>query len=197
MLISALLSLFSGAALVITILLRASLGLVLTALVALVAMAAGIIWSSSSAKERRLLQTKCVVGATAGILGTIAYDASRWLLVKTIGWTFNPFGAFPVFGRLLIGVGHSSIVILAVGIGYHALNGILFAIAYSLVAFARPWYWGILWALTLESAMFTLYPGWLDLTAVMKEFTVISLSGHVLYGSVVGILCQWIPRRLK
>jgi len=189
-LVSAVLSLFSGAALVIAIGLRANLGIVFVSLTVLVAAAGGLVWSTSTPANKANLKSKYTFGVLAGLLGTLAYDSSRWCLVKLIGWTFNPFGALPVFGRLFLGNGYPATIVIAVGICYHVLNGVLFAIAYCLVAFGKPWYWGIFWALALEGAMFTLYPGWLDLRAVMKEFTVVSVTGHIVYGSVIGAVCQ-------
>ena len=38
--------------------------------------------------------------------------------------------------------------------------------------------------------MLTVYPGWLDLQAVMAEFTLVSMIGHLSYGSILGVLSQ-------
>jgi len=191
----AILSLFSGASLIAAILFKANLGVVLLALAGLITVLVFVILKVSTNQARKVARKRATIGVIAGGLGTLAYDVFRLLLVKGSGWTFNPFKAFPLFGKLLIGDGYSPGAIMAAGTAYHVLNGVLFAVAYSFIAAERPWYWGVAWALVLESAMFTLYPGWLDLTAVMKEFTVVSLSGHVVYGSVVGVACQRLAAR--
>ena len=38
--------------------------------------------------------------------------------------------------------------------------------------------------------MLSIYPRWLDLKAVMAEFTMVSMSGHIVYGSVLGRISQ-------
>ena len=42
----------------------------------------------------------------------------------------------------------------------------------------------------LEIAMFSIYPSWLHLQAVMQEFTIVSISGHLVYGAVLGLFCN-------
>jgi hypothetical protein len=42
----------------------------------------------------------------------------------------------------------------------------------------------------LEIAMFSIYPSWLHLQAVMQEFTIVSIAGHFAYGSVLGLFCN-------
>ena len=38
--------------------------------------------------------------------------------------------------------------------------------------------------------MFTVYPGWLNLNAVIEEFAIVSVSGHLVYGLTLGVICQ-------
>jgi hypothetical protein len=103
--------------------------------------------------------------------------------------TVSPFGAFKMFGELLIGPAPES-VRFAVGTVYHYFNGVSFAIGYCFLLGGRNWKWGIAWGLLLEAAMLTIYPGWLDLEAVMAEFVSMSVLGHVAYGSVLGLIGQ-------
>jgi hypothetical protein len=42
----------------------------------------------------------------------------------------------------------------------------------------------------LEAAMLAIYPGWLDLEAVMKEFVAVSVLGHIAYGTTLGMISQ-------
>jgi hypothetical protein len=84
---------------------------------------------------------------------------------------------------------------LWIGSAYHYRNGESFAVAYSFLFGARDWKFAILWALFLEALMFTVYPGWLNLRGVMAEFTVVSLSGHVVYGTVLGLVVRYRIRR--
>jgi hypothetical protein len=47
----------------------------------------------------------------------------------------------------------------------------------------------------LEAAMLTVYPGWLDLEAVMEEFVTVSVFGHLAYGTALGIISQrWLAQ---
>ena len=107
-----------------------------------------------------------------------------------------PFETFLIFGQLIIGVDASRTAAYVVGTSYHFLNGIMFAIAYCFILGGRGWQYGVIWALGLEAAMFTLYPGWLNLEAVMKEFTIVSMTGHIAYGVVLGSLSRhWLRGR--
>jgi hypothetical protein len=81
---------------------------------------------------------------------------------------------------------------------YHVSNGILFGTAYTLLLGQQRWWCGIAWSLGLELAMLCLYPLWLDLRSVMGEFTVMSVTGHLAYGAVLGLGCQrWLSLAKK
>jgi hypothetical protein len=85
-----------------------------------------------------------------------------------------------------------------VGVGYHYLNGLCFAAGYSLLFRGRPFALGIAWAMGLEAAMLLVYPRWLPaLGRVLGEFTVVSMIGHVAYGTVLGLVAQFAPPLLR
>jgi len=99
----------------------------------------------------------------------------------------SPFAAVPYFGQSLLGSAASSRSAWIAGFVYHLLNGIFFSAAYGILFTGGRWWFGIVWALTLELAMLALYPSLLDIRAVMQEFTIMSVSGHVAYGCVLGL----------
>ena len=167
-------SMASGLALVVSIFTEASLAITLICLGSFAGFLITAKWLRSSQQERKTIASRAITGLAAGAIATLAYDLSRLLLVNLLNIQFNPFGAFL----------------------YHLLNGILFAIAYCFLFSNRNWKWGIVWAMALEFAMFTIYPTWLDLQAVMKEFTIVSVSGHIAYGTTLGFLCsKWLKNR--
>ncbi len=195
-LILALVAMASGIALVITILAKTSLALMLICLGAFAGFTAAFKLSRSRDRERQFIKHKFKVGLYSGFLATLAYDLSRFLLVKLGNMNLWPFETFLIFGQLIIGENVPKTAAYVVGTAYHFLNGVMFSVAYCFVLGGRSWQYGILWALFLEAAMFTLYPGWLDLEAVMKEFTIVSMIGHITYGVVLGFLSRrWLRGR--
>ena len=139
-----------------------------------------------------LVRTGLIIGACA----TASYDLSRWLLVHALSIDFNPFGAFPLFGWGIGGAQLTRSVAFVVGAVYHVINGLSFALSYCLLLGGGWSPWAVLWALSLELVMFSVYPGWLNLKAVMVEFTIVSLTGHLAYGATLGLLSErYIPQR--
>ncbi|MCZ6625357.1 MAG: hypothetical protein O7B35_14195 [Deltaproteobacteria bacterium] len=180
----------SGAALVISIFTGASLALTLALLAAVAGVSVALKWSGTEAHARPLIKAQMITGIAAGIVGTAAYDLSRLLLVQLGGLAFSPFETFALFGHLIIGTSAPKTAALAVGSVYHFLNGIAFAVSYCFLLGGRDWKFGIVWALGLEVVMVTLYPGWLELDAVMKEFLSVSVLGHLAYGTTLGLFSQ-------
>ena len=72
-----------------------------------------------------------------------------------------------------------------------------FGIAYAFLFGPRHWVVGIVFALLMEVIVFSLYPGWLDLDKVLKEFTIVSLTGHVAYGLALGLICNSRLRMIR
>ena len=180
----------SGVALVIAIL----CGTILAVTLPLCGMFVAIIffrkYLRSTSVQRKEVQNRLRVGLFTGTLATVAYDVWRIGLVKSLGLSFAPLGALPHFGHLLIGAGASEQAAWIAGGIYHYLNGVTFSIAYCFALGGRNWKWGVAWAMGLELAMFMVYPGWLHLSGLMEEFTLISLTGHVAYGIVLGVVSE-------
>jgi hypothetical protein len=192
----ALVMLASGAALLVAIVFGVALGRVFGAcLIVVVPLAClRIRYYPASLRTRLARQTR--TGLVIGACATVSYDLSRWLLVHAFSISFNPFAAFPLFGWGIGGAQLTRPVALAIGVAYHIINGLSFALSYCLLLGGGRWQWGVVWALALELVMFSVYPGWLDLKGVMVEFTTVSLTGHVAYGATLGLLSErYLPRR--
>jgi hypothetical protein len=183
-------TLFSGVALVVSVVSEAPLGLVLPLLGSAAVGLIRLRWVQSSTEVKARLRAQLLTGLVAGLLATAAYDLGRLALVWLGRLPLSPFATWGIFGELIAGDGTPSWLRLAVGSTYHVLNGVTFAIGYCLLLGGRGWGWGVLWGLGLEAAMLALYPGWLDLDQVMAEFVTMSFVGHLLYGSVLGVVAQ-------
>jgi hypothetical protein len=144
------------------------------------------------ARKRRqeLFLHLLTLGTWAGLLATWAYDLSRWL-VQSTGWlSYDGFRAIPIFGSLMLGVpAHDPSAQLA-GWVYHFWNGISFGIAYALIAGPVRWPWGLAWGMTLEGLMILSYPTLFGVPLTNLSFWAISLGGHAVYGTVLGLLVQ-------
>ena len=180
----------SGAALIMAVFTGTTLALTLPLFGAFAGLVFFLKYSRAGATDRLAIKAQVKMGLAAGIVATLAYDSLRLALVRIVGFNFAPLGALPLFGHLLIGKGASVEAAWLAGAAYHYLNGIAFSIAYCLALGGRNWKWGVLWALGLEGAMFAVYPGWLHLSGILEEFTIVSLSGHVAYGTVLGQVSQ-------
>lgn len=187
----------SGAALMVAIFFGMSLALTLPLFALFSSIVLFLKYARGRSADRLDIRACAKTGLVAGIVATLAYDTLRLALVKFLGLSFAPLGALPHFGHLLIGNGASTRAAWIAGSAYHYLNGITFSIAYCFVLGGRNWKWGIAWALGLETAMFMVYPGWLHLSGMMEEFTIVSLSGHVAYGIVLGSLSQKYQRSVR
>jgi hypothetical protein len=185
----------SGAALLIYILSGISLlaTFLVTALGA--AVIGALIWRRSSAPRQGELKMLCKVGLISGVLATIAYDVSRYLLVTLTPMTVWPFEAFMVFGQAFVGNAEvRGTGIFLIGTVYHVINGLGFAVAYTF-AFGRKGVWaGLTWAMVLEVVMLSVYPGWLNIHQI-GQFVGMSFFGHVFYGIVLGYAAQKLIAR--
>jgi hypothetical protein len=195
-----LLALGSGIALLATIVFDASLAQALA--VAFLAVGVGIILLVLEAplEVRRRAASTAVTGLVAGIVATACYDISKTILSVADPSPFNPFEAIRVFGTLLAGKDAPMPMIWAVGMTYHILNGVSFAIAYAQffrTVAARSPRWaigtGMLWGVFLEMFQLTLFPGWLSIGFV-SEFQTISFASHLVYGATIGLI---VHRRLR
>jgi hypothetical protein len=140
--------------------------------------------------------TPCLrAGLLSGLIATVAYDLSRTLFLTVIDSSMSPFAAWPLFGAGFVGSGAPTWAHWAVGGAYHVTNGLLFAVAFTVWLGDRGPLWGIAFALFLEAFMLGLYPGWLNIKT-FGEFAQVSIVGHVVYGSVLGVLARRLTRPL-
>lgn len=182
-------ALFSGAALVIHIISGFSLRLALVGSAGIVTLAVASLWRRVDATRRSRFVRLLWVGASSGILATLAYDASRYVLSLWDASPYNPFEAIRMFGILLAGREAAPASVYTAGSAFHLFNGTSFGVGYAFLFGRRGILAGILWGLFLETFQITLYPGWLDIRAY-REFVQISAFSHVVYGSVLGFVCQ-------
>ena len=182
--------LFSGAALLMHILWEFPLPVGLAGAVVLAIGGFVSVWRRIDHSVRKQLITHLKIGVGAGIAATIVYDIAKWGLAAVEPSQFDPFGAVPTFGALLLGPSTPESWLVAAGIGYHVLNGVTFAVAYSILFGYRGVLAGIGWGVFLEAFQFTLYPGWLNITAFYAEFITVSFLSHVAYGATLGYVCQ-------
>lgn len=179
----------SGASLLVYVFAGVSLGLALVISAVLVASAVAFTWKRSSSEKRKFLVTRIKVGLLAGLVGTVAYDASRFLLIKITGIQFWPFDIFDIFGKAILGQSAHSFWVTPVGVAFHFTNGIMFAVSYTLLLGTRGPLYGILWALGLETLMVITYPRWLNITFI-GEFLSVSIFGHFVYGTAIGYIAK-------
>lgn len=184
--------LLSGASLVVYVLTGAPMALVLALLVVLGAGAVTLTMRGEPERRREWL-TRVRVGVPVGLVATVLYDLSRWTLVSVAHLPVSPFTALPLFGQALVGPSAAGAV-WGWGVAFHLLNGVAFGIAYTVWFGHRPAWAGIGFALGLEAFMLAIYPGWLDVRA-LREFTQMSVLGHLVYGTTLGLGARLLLRR--
>jgi len=135
------------------------------------------------------------IGLITGVIATITYDVVRYDMVKILNLGLNPFKAFPHFGFLLANGKGSQSLHWVLGSIYHFANGLGFAASYSILLAHRGWIPGVIWALCLEAFTIGLYPGWLNF-AFTPNFLWMSLTGHIAYGMILGIMCQKLDKKI-
>lgn len=135
------------------------------------------------------------VGAIAGVLGLVAYNATRWVVAELLALPNSPFYSIYIFGSLITGEAPDTTAAIVAGWLYHVSNGITFAIMYALVAGPARWWFGLLWGLALETAMLVVYPSSAILRPpALASFVVVSLISHAVYGAVIGLVSQRYAR---
>lgn len=144
------------------------------------------------ARKRRqeLFLHLLTLGTWAGLLATCAYDVSRWVVQSTGWFSYDGFRAIPIFGSLMLGIPAHDPSAQVAGWFYHFWNGISFAIFYALVAGPAKWPWGLAWGMTLEGLMILSYPTLFGISLSNVSFWAISLGGHAVYGTILGLLVQ-------
>ena len=181
------LPLATGAALIVHVVTLLSLGIGLLTAAILVGGVAWFTWTQLTPDQRIELRRRAMIGLGTGLVATIGYDLARLVLVTSLALTFWPFDVFPIFGQAIIGNDAPRVLTIVVGTAYHYLNGMFFALAYTILLAPYGWWAGLLWAFGLETLMLAIYPGWLHPKA-FAEFASISFVGHVVYGIILGSL---------
>jgi hypothetical protein len=142
-------------------------------------------------------------GLVAGFAATLVYDVTRTVLSVFDPSPYNPFEAIRRFGLGMVPTGASPTLVMAAGLFIHFLNGSSFGVIYAVVAGRHvrttraAMVSGLGWGLTLELVQSILYPGWLQITTVLREFLVISGLGHIMYGLALGLGTQWFLQRKR
>lgn len=129
------------------------------------------------------------VGVVAAFAALLAYDGTRLLVVTAFGFEIGPFDAFQHFGTGLIGASASETSRWISGALFHVVNAVTFGIAYTIWVGRRGVLAGVLFGLGLEAAMIAFYPAWLQIQN-LREFTSMSITGHIAYGAVLGAVAQ-------
>ncbi len=145
-----------------------------------------------------------LIGTLAGLIAAVAYDVFRLPFVFASSWHIASivppmplFKVFPRFGAMILGQqveqAHYTIPTQLVGWIYHFSNGLTFGIMYIAVIGdprRRHWLWAVLMAVGLELAMlFTPYPGIFGIH-VGALFVIVTLSAHLIFGVVLGLLSR-------
>jgi hypothetical protein len=132
-------------------------------------------------------------GLIAGFFGLIAYDLVRLIIYESGIIAWYPYHAIPRLGSLMTGKPPEDRASIFAGWLYHIWNGFNFAIIYSLVAGPAAWGWGVAWAMMLEIGMLLSYPTFLSVKDDW-QFRTVSLIGHLVYGTVVGLTVRRLAR---
>jgi len=188
--------LFTGAALVGTILAGIALPLSLAFTGLLVVAALTVVVLRTEPDQRRLIVSITARGVLIALVATALYDVSRLLLMQLDPSPFDAFVAWPIFGHLLLGLDAPEDLARIAGLGFHVANGVTFGLAYCFLFGARARRslrgalgTGVVWGLFLEAFQLTIFPGWLNVTTY-QEFATITFLGHVVYGASLGLLAR-------
>ncbi len=171
-------------AVAVFIIARVSMAGAAAALVVLTGAAWSWVWRSAPTAVRAGVARRARAGAVGGAAGLVAYNLSRWLLVKIFRLELDPFLTIKLFGRLLLGAGRPAWQTLPAGIAFHVVNGIGLAVAFVVLFGPRGRLAGMAWAVLLEVVMVALYPRWLDIRKI-DEFVTVTFGAHLAYGVVL------------
>jgi len=136
---------------------------------------------------------RLVVGAVSGVAATAAYDLARAAVAFATPRNLDPFRAHPNFGALMLDTSPDTTAALVAGWGYHFWNGLTFAVLYTLLFGGARVRAAIAWAMTLEVATIAVTPRYTAIDTTDVFFVTVSLVGHLVYGTVLGVLArQWL-----
>ena len=159
-------------------------------------------------RGNRLLWRGVMMGAIAGLLAAVAYDAfrlpfvfARPLGIESVVPPLPLFKVFPRFGAMILGQSIDqtdfSPAAHLLGWTYHFSNGLTFGIMYLAVvgvATKRHWAWAVVMAVGLELAMlFTPYPKVFGIHTT-ATFVAVTLAAHLVFGVSLGLLTRRLWR---
>lgn len=131
-----------------------------------------------------------LVGLGSAAAALVAYDLTRLAVSELAHFQVGPFEAFKHFGNGLLGrEGPPTTAVWVAGTAFHVVNGLTFGIAYTVAAGRKGVLAGLAFGLGLELIMLGLYPAWLQIPN-LREFTTMSMLGHVSYGVTLGYLAK-------
>jgi hypothetical protein len=133
--------------------------------------------------DRYGLRAVLVAGTVGGILGTVGYDLFRIPFVASGLRVLAPIDSY---GVLLLDAPTSSPLSGFAGWAYHFSNGIGFGIAYAAVALGRRRWWGVGWAMVLETA--SVVTPFADSYNLRGKYGLIAIAyaAHIPYGLAIG-----------
>lgn len=130
-----------------------------------------------------------LVGVAGGFVATLAYDGIR-LLFRTSGlFNYDGFVAIYIFGGWITGQETTTVAAAVAGWAYHFWNGLSFGVFYVLTFGRRHWLYGAGYGVVMELCMLGLFPFFVQVTDRV-DFIVLSLIGHLVYGTVLGLIAQ-------
>ena len=125
----------------------------------------------------------------AGALALVGYDLVRLAIAVSGLVPFNPFRPIEVYGLLILVQAEETLLTKLVGWAFHVWNGLAFAVMYTLAFGQGHVGLGVAWGLVLEVAMVATYPALFGL-APGWAFLVVSLTGHIVYGAIIGLVAR-------
>jgi hypothetical protein len=141
--------------------------------------------------NERVFLSRLVHGPWMGLAATLAYDAVRYPLWAGGLVGFDPFRSHRLFGQLITGHPADGAAALYAGWGYHFWNGIGLGVVYTVIAGPARWWYAVAWAGVLEVLWLLSLPAAVELR-LGGEVVAVSLLGHVVYGTVLGLLARRI-----
>jgi hypothetical protein len=148
---------------------------------------AGLAAAASLPRVDPDIRARIRVGAVAGVLGTIGYDVVRVPFALAGQRVFAPI---ETYGFLIADASASSGLTSTLGWLYHLSNGVTFGIAYAALAARRPWPWGVVWALALETvAVLSPFATRYGLSGRVVPIA-IAYMAHLFYGYPLGRLAR-------
>ena len=171
-----------------------------------VILGAAILHRSSRHRRLAVFGDRVFIGAVSGFVASLAYDATRVLIVVLTPMQFNPFLSHGIFGELITGRARDTLLAQVAGWTYHFYNGATFGVMFSMLRPSGGVWWGLGWGLVLEWIMFLVYPAFLAVRVANPPFLATSMAGHGAWGLTLGWMTakahappawwpSWLPRR--